>query len=277
MKVSVIIAVYKDVEALHLILKSLATQTYKDFEVVIAEDGNSSEIKDFLGFYLDTFGFKIVHTSQNDKGVRKSRSQNNGIRAASGNYLIFIDGDCLLYSNFIENHLLLSGKKYIVTGRRVNVGPIYSSLLRKKSISSQWLEKNFFRKYFAIKDDAKKERHTEEGFSIKPNGLVHKLMKTIRKKPFPLLGCNMSMYKAVILDINGFDANLGNLAIASDTDLEWRFRGLGYVVISAKFMANQFHLYHERKEFEYNRGNDNLMNKNKSNKIYRCRNGIYRE
>ena len=39
MKVSVIIAVYKDVEALELIIESLKNQTYKNFEVIIAEDG----------------------------------------------------------------------------------------------------------------------------------------------------------------------------------------------------------------------------------------------
>ena len=45
-----------------------------------------------------------------------------------------------------------------------------------------------------------------------------------------------------MIDINGFDEELGNSAYASDTDLEWRFRGVGYKIISAKYIANQFHL-----------------------------------
>ncbi|MFY9082810.1 glycosyltransferase, partial [Aliarcobacter butzleri] len=40
MKISLIIAVYKDVESLELIIESLRNQTYKNFEVIIAEDGN---------------------------------------------------------------------------------------------------------------------------------------------------------------------------------------------------------------------------------------------
>lgn len=274
MKVSVIIAVYKDVEALLLIFHSLEKQTYKNFEVVVAEDGDSSEVEDLLAAYSTTFSFEVVHTSQKDEGVRKSKSQNNGIREATGSYIIFIDGDCLLYSNFIENHVLLSEKKNIITGRRVNVGPKYSSSLRERRISGEWLEQNFLRKYFDIKKDAKIERHTEEGVSIKPKGILHWLTKKARKRPVPLLGCNMSMYKSALIEINGFDEDLGNSAMASDTDLEWRFRGLGYTIISAKFIANQFHLYHERKECEYNRGNDEVMKKNKVNKMYRCRNGI---
>ena len=48
MKVSVIIAVYKDVEALELIIESLKNQTYKNFEVIIAEDEQDKKIQTFI-------------------------------------------------------------------------------------------------------------------------------------------------------------------------------------------------------------------------------------
>ena len=48
MKVSVIIAVYKDVEALELIIESLKNQTYKNFEVIIAEDGQDEKMQAFI-------------------------------------------------------------------------------------------------------------------------------------------------------------------------------------------------------------------------------------
>jgi glycosyltransferase involved in cell wall biosynthesis len=44
MKVSIIIAVYKDFEALHLIIESLKVQTHKNFEVIIAEDGSNQNM-----------------------------------------------------------------------------------------------------------------------------------------------------------------------------------------------------------------------------------------
>ena len=53
MKASLIIAVYNDLEALGLILDALKTQTYKNFEVIIAEDGNSSEMKEFISKVKD--------------------------------------------------------------------------------------------------------------------------------------------------------------------------------------------------------------------------------
>ncbi|HHD81971.1 MAG TPA: glycosyltransferase [Campylobacterales bacterium] len=274
MKVSLIIAVYKDIEALNLILESLRNQSYKNFEVIVAEDGDSSEMADFLESKQNHFFFEIKHTTQEDNGVQKSKSQNNAIRAAVGDYLIFIDGDCLLYSNYIENHVALSGSNYIVSGRRVNTGPLFSKKLRNKEISSLWLEKNFIWQYFKIKNDAKEERHTEEGFSLKPHGWLHKLINEKRKKRFPLLGCNMSMYKSTMESINGFDEDLGNAAVAGDTDLEWRFEGIGCKIIPARFVTNQFHLYHKRSEHEYDRGVVEKMLENQQNKRYVATRGI---
>ncbi|MCK9162712.1 MAG: glycosyltransferase, partial [Arcobacteraceae bacterium] len=76
MKVSLIIAVYKDIEALSIIIEALKMQTYTNFEVVVAEDGNSKEMQKFISTITD---LDIKHTTQEDIGIRKSRSVNNGI------------------------------------------------------------------------------------------------------------------------------------------------------------------------------------------------------
>lgn len=275
MKVSLIIAVYKDIEALNLILQSLVDQTYKNFEVVISEDGRSKEIQEYIKTAKKDYCFEIIHTIQDDTGVRKSRSQNNGIKASTGEYLIFIDGDCILYSDFLHNHILLSSPKTIVSGRRVNLGPRYSQELRSGIIESKYLEKKFMMKYFDISSDAKSEKHTEEGFRIKINGLIDIFMNQKRKKRFPLLGCNMSFYKQAMLDINGFDEGLGNSAMAGDTDLEWRFESLGYKIRPGRFIVNLFHLYHTRSTSDYARGIDEKMITNKNNNRFICKEGIH--
>ena len=128
-KVSLIAAVYKDIEALDLIIKALLKQTYKNFEFIVAEDGQSTEVRDYLSTVENVF-FDIVHTTQEDVGLRKSKSQNNAIRASSGEYLIFIDGDCIPYSTFIEYHVALAEEGYFLGGKRVNLGPQYSKKLR---------------------------------------------------------------------------------------------------------------------------------------------------
>lgn len=272
MKVSVIIAVYKDVEALELIIESLKNQTYKNFEVVIAEDGQDEKMQAFIKSIKN---LDIKHTTQEDIGVRKSKSQNNGIKISSGEYLIFIDGDCILYSDFIEKHLKLSSPLNIISGRRVNLGPKYSSFLRNKNITSLWLEKNFTKKYFDISKDAREEKHTEEGFKIKPFSFLHKILHLkYKKKDVSILGCNFSCYKQAMIDINGFDEELGNSAYASDTDLEWRFKGVGYNIISAKYITNQFHLFHKRKNGIFERGMLEKIKRNQENKKFYCSLGL---
>ena len=272
MKVSVIIAVYKDVEALELIIESLKNQTYKNFEVIIAEDGQDEKMQAFIKSIKN---LDIKHTTQEDIGVRKSKSQNNGIKTSNGEYLIFIDGDCILYSDFIEKHLKLSSPLNIISGRRVNLGPKYSSFLRNKNITSLWLEKNFTKKYFDISKDAREEKHTEEGFKIKPFSFLHKILHLkYKKKDVSILGCNFSCYKQAMIDINGFDEELGNSAYASDTDLEWRFKGVGYNIISAKYIANQFHLFHKRKNGIFERGMLEKIKKNQENKKFYCSLGL---
>ncbi len=273
MKVSLIIAVYKDMEALSLILDSCQQQNYDNFEIIVAEDGESKEMQRYVAMAQDKYTFQIIHSTQEDKGVQKSKSQNNAIKVSHGEYLIFIDGDCILYSNFIENHVALAEEKNIVTGRRVNLGPKFSKLLRDKSITSMWLEQYFVRKYYNIKRDAQLERHSEEGFQIKPHGFLHKILKK-RKKRFPILGCNMSMYKEKMLDINGFDEGLRNASVASDTDLEWRFEGIGCTIVPARFMANEFHLYHKRSPQEYDRNTIGKMLENKKKELFFCLKGL---
>lgn len=242
MKVSVIIAVYKDVEALELIIESLKNQTYKNFEVVIAEDGQDEKMQAFIKSIKD---LDIKHTTQEDMGIRKTRSLNNGIIASEGEFLIFIDGDCIPYSTFIESYVKLSQDGFILSGRRVNLGPIYSQKLRNKIISPLELEKTFLLRYIFISQDCK-EGHSEDGFYFSPDGWIYNKFIKNRKASTSILGCNYACFKKDIIAINGYDEGYGETAIGDDTDLEWRFKALGCKIKSAKNVANVFHLYHSR-------------------------------
>ena len=243
MKVSIIIAVYKDIEALELIFEALKRQTYTNFEVVVAEDNDSIEMKECIKRFEKDLDIK--HTFQEDKGIRKMRSLNNGILAASGEYLIFIDGDCVPYTTFVKGHVSLAKENYILSGRRCNLGPKYSQMLRKKELMPWELEKEFVWRFLSISKDAK-EGHTEAGLYFNPNGWFYKNFLKKRKSNTNLLGCNYSCFKEAIVSINGYDEGYGQTPIGDDTDLEWRFKAAGYKLQSVKNVANLFHLYHER-------------------------------
>ena len=275
MRVSLIIAVYKDVEALELIFDSLAHQSYKNFEVVVAEDGECAKIRESVIAARGRYEFEIAHTTQEDLGIRKMRSLNNGIIASRGEYLVFIDGDCIPYTTFIEGHVRLSANGFILSGRICNMGPEFSNKNRGTSLTAYGLEKKFIQ-YFVFINKDNKEGHTEAGIYINPDSFLYKIFLKNRKSNINLLGCNYSCYKKDIVAINGYDEGYGETAIGDDTDLQWRFEAFGLQIKSVKNVANQFHLYHSRefrKKISYkNEWKLFLENKEKNN--YICKFGL---
>lgn len=272
MKVSLIVAIYKDLEALDLIIQALRTQTYKNFEVIIAEDNNSQSIKEYIATIND---LDIKHTSQEDIGIRKLRSLNNGIIASAGDYLVFIDGDCIPYSTFIESHVKLAQDGYILSGRRVNLGPKYSQMLRDHSITPKNIEKFFlWRLPFLIKDST--ERHVEDGLYFSPESFIYKKFIKNRNSSTSLLGCNYSCYRKDMFKINGYDEAYGESPLGDDTDLQWRFKTIGLKIKSCKNVANVFHLHHDRTFRQYTKQNNELelFNENKRLKKYFCDKGL---
>jgi len=245
MRISLIVAIYKDLTSLKLIVESLQQQDYINFELIVAEDNSSVEIKQYLNTVT---GIDIIHTTQEDSGVRKARSQNNAIIRSTGDYLIFIDGDCIPYTTFISSHAELAEKNRILIGRRVNLGCRISSAMRNKSIKPSTIEKYFvFSSFMLILDGA---THLGQGLFFKPNGYLYKHIILKRKKSnLELLGCNFSCFKRDILAINGFDESYGETPLADDTDIQWRFDAYGLKPKSCKMTANIFHLYHTAKSY----------------------------
>ena len=149
MNITVIISVYKDVEALKLVLDSLNTQTYLDFDILISEDCQSNEMKSFLEDYESKI--QIHHTSQKDDGWKKNIALNNAIRSSTGDYLIFLDGDIVPYKNFVENHKLMAEENRFLSGRRAEIGPFFTYLIRKRYLSYRLLEKLYLFFYLFLK------------------------------------------------------------------------------------------------------------------------------
>lgn len=244
MRISIIIAIYKDLEALKLIINSLRNQDYQDLEIVVAEDNNNPRISKYIKSIKD---LDILHTFQEDDGIRKARSVNNAIIKSTGEYIIFIDGDCIPYSTFVSNHAKLSGKGKILSGRRVNLGIKLSALLRNGNRIAINIEKQFLLYFFYLLfSDA---THVEQGISLNPEGWIYKnIILNRNKSNTTILGCNFSCFKKDLLLVDGFDESYYETAVADDTDIQWRFENAGFEIKSCKLSANVFHLHHKFRE-----------------------------
>ena len=269
MNVALIISVYKDVENLKVILDSLRFQTYRDFEIVISEDGRYEGMKTFVETY--PFANPVKHITQNDEGWRKNKALNNAIRSTHADYLIFIDGDCVPHHKFIENHVRLSSPQGIVAGKRVKLGPVYSDRFKKNIGQLPELEKKVQWELSGMKKDG--AQFYEEVFYFEPGSMFGFIPK-LRKMKY-LKGCNMSFHRSAIEAINGFDEDYELPAVGEDADLKWRFEGLGYKLISARNLAVQYHLYHKENWMDQS-VNLAKMRANMMKNKFVCENGLHK-
>ncbi|MFC7524886.1 glycosyltransferase [Parapedobacter sp. GCM10030251] len=266
MRISLIISVFKNTLFLNTVLESLRYQTVKPDEVIISEDGDSQEMREFLGNY-DAGGLNMIHLTQEDKGWQKNQALNRAIVTASGDYLIFIDGDCVLHTHFIQNHARLASPKSVLAGKRIKLGPFFSEELQREPLP------NFQRKVLGRIPQLRKDgaRFIEEAVYVPLNPISSTIIRLLGISS--IKGCNFSCFKTAMLAINGFDEDYVRPAVGEDIDLVWRFKGLGYRIVSVKHLAVQYHLYHEE-SWSSQEENQQLLRQKQASRQYRCINGI---
>jgi glycosyltransferase involved in cell wall biosynthesis len=270
MKVSVIIPTYKDDIALKLILDALQYQTYSNFEILIAEDCEEDSTKNLIKKYRSKY--PIWHYFHENKGNRKPKAVNNCIKKSSGEYIIFIDGDTIPFSTFIEHHVLLSNPQIGLCGRRVNLGDKVSDDLRKNIINAYTIEKNYIKNYKYLNND--NIRHYEQGLCFKPKSLINKLLSVFDKNT-NIVASNFSCFKNDLIEVNGIDFSLPYAPSRDDTDLQWRLEAIGVKMKSAKYCANLFHLNHPRTDRkEEDIANREIIEEKKKSKQIRAKIGI---
>ena len=266
-KASLIISVYKDTRSLKVVLNSLRHQTEKSFEIIISEDGEDEKMRRFIAEY--NFENDYRHLTQEDLGWRKNRALNNAIKAAKSEWLIFIDGDCVLHPRFVEHHVKLADEKYILAGKRIKLNPRISDLLSGDHEAIFKMQKILLKLVF--RSGREELGFYEEGIFINPSGLFGFIPRFRRMTQ--LKGCNMSFSKRAARDINGFDEDYTLPAVGEDADLLWRFRGCGYHLRSLRNMSVQYHLYHKT-NWSSQEINLDMMSAKQSRREYTCRNGL---
>ncbi|KKR15406.1 MAG: Glycosyl transferase family 2 [Parcubacteria group bacterium GW2011_GWC1_39_29] len=97
---SVIIALYNHKQYLPQLVEALASQTFKDFEVIFCDDGSNDGTKEYFKYAGLSFDFKYLR--QFHWGMRLAKNVNQGIKSAKGKYCVFIMGDSFPEKNYLE-------------------------------------------------------------------------------------------------------------------------------------------------------------------------------
>lgn len=99
---SVIIPTYNREERLNICLDSLVNQTYKNFEVIVCDDGSEDNTKEVIELFKDKLSLKYMW-EKNWGGP--ARPRNNGIKIAHGEWICFLDSDDWWYPNKLQECL----------------------------------------------------------------------------------------------------------------------------------------------------------------------------
>ncbi len=105
MKFSLIVPVYNVEQYLDKCLSSIFSNEFKDFEVIIINDGTKDNSEKIIKKYLKKYK-NITYIKQENKGLSSAR--NEGVKRANGEYLLFIDSD-----DYIEKDMLSTIVKYL--------------------------------------------------------------------------------------------------------------------------------------------------------------------
>lgn len=98
-KISIVIPTYNRGNMIEHTIYSILNQTYKDYEIIIVDDGSTDDTKQ----RLEKFGNQIRYFYQNNKGV--SAARNRGIKKANGQYIVFCDSDDLFLPTKLEKQI----------------------------------------------------------------------------------------------------------------------------------------------------------------------------
>ena len=111
MKYSIIVPVFNRPNEVDELLESLSHQTYRDFEVIIVEDGSKIPCKDVCDKYADILDLHYYVKPNSGPG----QSRNYGAERANGEWLIVLDSDVVLpegYLHSVDERLKMKNERY---------------------------------------------------------------------------------------------------------------------------------------------------------------------
>lgn len=255
LSISVIVTTYNWPEALNLVLRALSKQTKLPFEVIIADDGSRSDTRSLIQQWTLKAPFVIKHVWQEDEGFQAAKIRNKAILAAHGNYLVFLDGDCIPPIYFIENHLKLASNNYFVAGNRLLLSEVFTKKVLANEIKvEEWSLRNWL--------------------TASLSKQCNRFLPMVRLLPFaPFLflrkwaplqwkgvkTCNLAVWKKDAIAVNGFDEHYIGWGF-EDSDFVIRLQHNGIKHLSGRFAVPVIHCWHkEQSRMDAKKNYERLM------------------
>lgn len=226
--VSVIISTFDQPNALTFALLGLQRQTFEDFELVVCDDGSDDVTRRIIEEFRKTSRFPIKHVWQENKGFRKAKIMNEGVRVSEGRTLVFSDGDCIPHREFVRLHAERCTPGSFCVGGFHMLSDVQSAALTRENVArgdhealitagvSLW------------------------GYTIHVKSLFGLMLGKINKPK--IYGRNYSVDRTEYYAVNGLDENHDGFS-KEDSDIRNRLRRHGTRPVSLWGRSWVFHVH----------------------------------
>ena len=239
MLISVIVATYNRPDALAAVLRSLRKQNDRQFEVVVADDGSRDETVEVVRRTQAAFPVPLTHVWQEDTGFRLAAVRNRATARARGQYLIYLDGDCVVRPNFVRAHRELAETRWCVTGGRVLLSEAFTHQVLTTDIAIEdWSIAN------AAVAALQGKLNRAVALTRVPLGPLRKLGARRWQR---LRGCNFSAFRTDVERVNGFDECFQGWGF-EDSDFAARLIESGVRLKNGRLATNVYHLWHREND-----------------------------
>jgi len=258
MKISVVISTYNRPHYLVRVIEGYVNQTFKDFEIVVADDGSTEETASVVEEAAHRSDIPVLHVWHPDEGFRPAKIRNRAVSRSSGDYIIFTDDDCIPDPRFVVDHYRYSEEGFFLQGHRVLIGEGASGDFGFMSAAPSNL------------------------FVLLLRGEVKNFLNSVRL-PYPWIrkghslrgirSCNLSLFRKDFFAVNGFNEDFEGWG-KEDSELAARLYKFGIKRKDIKFSACCFHLHHGFFSRERLEQNMEILRLSMGSKDYYCRNGV---
>jgi glycosyltransferase involved in cell wall biosynthesis len=233
--ISLIVATYNRADAMDAVLRSLARQSDRNFEIIIADDGSGQEIRDMIAAWTPRLGVPVTHVWHEDRGYCLPEIRNKAMRASAGRYIIWLDGDCIARPDFVAAHRALAEPGFFVGGNRVLLSQsLTERILAEKLEPETWSYAHWL--WLRMRGEANRV----VPLLRLPLGPLRKLHA---RRWQGVRGGNMAFFRADLERIDGFDASYVGWG-PEDSDAVIRVIRSGIRRKDGRFATGVLHLWH---------------------------------
>jgi glycosyltransferase involved in cell wall biosynthesis len=239
MTTSVIVTTYNRPDALRAVLDGLAAQIDRDFEVLVADDGSRDDTRELVDAVRSQTPVAIRHVWQEDRGFRAGAVRNRATAQARGDYVIFLDGDCVPRPGFIERHRVLAEAGWMVAGNRILLAEMFTkSALEAKLPLHLWSDAQW--------RTARQRADINRTLPLMylPLGPLRKLAGSRWQR---VRTCNLGVWRADLTRVNGFDEVFEGWGY-EDSDLAVRLINSGVQRKEGAYATGVLHLWHREND-----------------------------